>query len=258
MKNEKTLRSFTLLLVLFFGGTSAVAAEAGRTLVNAFGIAAPSTTTLIFGENPAGFSQIGGVNLQLAGRTDGGSGNSETKYYSGGLYAGNNVFGVGFFGDKSDASGSEASTLWGLGGGINSIAIGVNGVTTGGQNSTTTTQFGFLFGSRSPLTVGATVQSDATSLYDYGAGFGYDFTPGANFALDVKHYRVSGELSYAAGVRLASAALELQLGYKVVDKNDTNEDHIQAGLAFNMSQRFSFQYLYNHLLKHMLGVTVRF
>ena len=248
--------SFTLLLLLAFSGNPVRAAEAGRTLVNAFGIAAPSATTLILGENPAGFSQIGGVKLQLMGRTDGGDNNP--KIYSGGLYAGNNVFGVGIFGDKSDASGSEADTLWGIGGGIDTIAIGVNGKTTGGQNSTTTTQFGFLFGSRSMLSVGAVFQSDVGSTYDFGAGFGYDLTPGANFALDVKHRRANGELSYAAGVRLASAAMELQLGYKVLDSNATGEDHIQAGLAFNVTQMFSFQYLYNHLLKHMLGVTVRF
>ncbi len=248
------------LLLLSLSGNSARAAEAGRTLINGFGIASPSSTTLLFEENPAGFSQIGGIKLQLTGGTNGssGSGNTETKVYSGGLYAGNNVFGVGLASQKSDASGSEASTFWGLGGGFNSIAIGVSGETTGGQNSTTTTQFGLLFGSRSPLTIGATFQSDSASLYDFGAGFGYDFTPGANFTLDAKHKRVSGELSYAAGVRLASAALELQLGYKVLDSNATGEDHIQAGLAYNMSQMFSFQYLYNHLLKHMLGLTVRF
>ncbi|OQW51247.1 MAG: hypothetical protein A4S09_17625 [Proteobacteria bacterium SG_bin7] len=257
MKHEKTLASLTLLVLLFLG-TPIVAAEAGRTLVNAFGISAPSSTTLILGENPAGFSQIGGVKLQLMGRSVNGSGNTETKYYDGGLYAGNNVFGVGLFAEKSDQSGSEASTLWGLGGGINTVAIGVSGVTTGGQNSTTTTQFGLLFGSRNPLTVGATFYSDSGSTYDFGAGFGYDFTPGANFALDVKHKRISGEMAYAAGVRLASSALELQLGYRVLDNNDASEDHIQAGLAFNMTQTFSFQYLYNHFPKHMLGLTVRF
>lgn len=255
MKHEKTFWSFTLLLLLTCGN-SAKAAEAGRTLVNAFGIAAPSTTTLILGENPAGFSQIGGVNLQFLARTNGQS--TDPKVYDGGLYAGNNVFGVGIFAEKSDVSGSEMDTLWGLGGGINAIAIGVSGQTTGGQNSTTTTQFGLMFGGRSPLTVGATFHSDVASSYDFGAGVGYDMSPGANVALDVKHYRVSGELSYALGVRLASAALELQLGYKVLDKNNSAEDHIMAGLAYNFSRMLSFQYLYNHMLKHSLGLTVRF
>ncbi len=259
LKHEKTLWSFTLLLLLIVGHPT-YAAESGRTLVNAFGISAPSSTTLLLGyENPAGFSQLGGIKLQLlAGDTNNAV---NTRYYHGGIYAGNNVFGVGAMGRKytSDAGNQDTTDLlWGLGGGIDRIAIGVKGTTTGGDNSTTTSQFGFMFGTHSALTVGAIFQSDSQSSYDFGAGLGYDLTPGANFALDVLHYRVSGELSYAAGVRLASAALELSVGYKVMDKNNTGEEHVMAGLAFNMSQMFSVQYLYNHLLKHMLGVTVRF
>jgi hypothetical protein len=237
---------------------SAHAAEAGRTLVNAFGIAAPSTTTLILGENPAGFSQIGGFKLQFLGGTNNDTNN--TKYWDAGLYAGNNLFGVGLFAAKntSDSGDSETDVLWGLGGGIDTISIGVSGRTTGGQNSNTTSKFGLLFGSHSALTVGATFDSDSTGSYDFGAGFGYDFTPGANFALDAKHKRVTGEMSYATGLRLATASLELMLGYKVLDKNNDAEDHMMAGLAYNYSQMLSFQYLYNHLLKHMLGLTVRF
>lgn len=263
MKHEKTLRSFTLLLLLMFCincGVSAHAAEAGRTLVNAFGISAPSSTTLILGyENPAGFANLSGVKFQaLAGSDD--SANNR-KDYAAGLYAGNNIFGVGLAAKKytSDTGDQEDSDfVWGLGGGIDTVAIGVKGVTTGGQNSTTTTQFGLLFGSRSPLNVGVIFQSDSTSLYDFGGGVGYDISPGANVSLDVLHRRVTGELSYAGGIRLASADLELSVGYKVIDKNSTTEDHMMAGLAYNFSQMFSVQYLYNHWLKQMLGLTVRF
>ncbi len=258
MKHEKTVKSFTLLLLL--AGQTALATESGRTLVNAFGIAAPSTTTLFLGfENPAGFSNLSGVKLQVLGGTDNDANNR--RDYTAGVLAGNNVFGVGVAAQKYTADNGDQQDndlTWGLGGGIDSIAIGVKGVTTGGQNSTTTTKFGFLFGSRSPLNIGAIFQSDANSVHDFGAGVGYDVTPGANISLDAVHWRVTGEYSYAAGVRLASADFELGLGYKVMDKNSTTEDHMMAGLAYNMSQTFSFQYLYNHWLKHMLGLTVRF
>lgn len=253
------MNSYLCVAAVLFFLSDSFSAEAGRALPNALGIASPSISTLILGENPAGFSYLSGVKLQLLGQDNNDS--IHTRNYNGGLYAGTSNFGFGIATGKTktDTSESNPTTYWGLGGGIESVAIGANGSSTSnGSTTQTETQFGVLFGAKSALTIGGVFQSDVQSTYDWGAGFSYDLLPGANVAIDAKHKRSNGELAYAAGLRLASSEAELMLGYRVLDKNNSTEDHIIAGLSYFFNHSFGFQFMYNYTLKYLLGLTVRF
>ncbi len=255
----KPLSSLLVLLVAH----SVQAAQTGRLLPNAFGIAYPSTTTLLYGENPAGFANLSSFNVQAHVRSQ--NSNHDPLYNNLGLYYGNNSFGAGLSVLKqsgNNADTSLTSLYWGLGGGTGTFALGVGGKTTSseGTSSTNTTDIGILFGARSALTIGGVVYTDNTSTYDFGAGLAYDFSPNVNFAADMLHPRLTGgKTAYSLSIHMGADIGEMFLAFNVIDPNNSAEEHIAGGLALSFSNSWSLQFMYNSILaKYLLGLTVRF
>lgn len=241
---------------------SANAKEVGNILPNGFGVASPSVTTLLHGlENPAGAARVDSFKVQLLGYAN------ENDYnpmsYSGGLFFGNGSMGAGVAGTGragSNVSNSDTDFLWGLGIDLSNIGfvLGVKGITTGGDNSSTDTQWGILFGRRSFFKFGATVTSSENGRYDFGGGFSFDLAPNVNFSLDALHDRSDTQFSYAAGLHVSGNIGELLAGYKIIDSSNEDETHFYGGVALTYWQSLSIEFLYNYLSLYCLGLTFKF
>lgn len=247
--------------------------ETGHILSIGGGVASPSITSGLLGENPAGLAY--NTQNKLLGELAGGNSDFNPMGSGGLFYLGNGRVGGGLgiqtFNSQFGNNNSATTTLFSYGiaayiEGLN-VSFGASGSyvfqnsgggTTGNNNWGL--DLGLIYNPKGQVRLGATASSVIDGVDAIGVGIAADANEFATFALDASsdtHFH-GKTLKPAMGIHLMD--FQLTVGYGVaVDKDAPNwiRRGGSFGIGFRLTPMFQLQGYYNQLAKYYGALTIR-
>jgi hypothetical protein len=236
------------------------------------GIASPSVTSAL-GENPAGLSN--NQTSKILGQMAAGNDELNPLGYGGGFFFGNGSVGggVALQGFNNNTNGSTGSILllnWGLAAdipGLN-IAWGFTGTRTirksgevrgTGSGTTWCVDTGIIFNPKGDSRVGFTLFQVLDDIDAVGAGWAYDLSAWATFALDATYTTTAKTTVAKPALSIQLPGFQISSGYGVRVQGD-NWSWIRQGLSLGvgvpLGRTLGFQAYYNQLALYYGGLTI--
>lgn len=232
---------------------------------NGQGVSSPSFWGGLSGANPAGL--VNNTEFKLQGAAATSSDSIHHVQESGGAFAGNGQFGVGLqytnYNDGSSFGDSSHSIDFGLAGTVETLhtAFGLSGHAYNG-GGTGTYNAGALIDLAPAVRMGATLPDFTHTLQKFGAGFTYMADQMVDFVVDAGYnFKYSNGL-VKPGISIHTNIIQATIAYgfrftgtsddEVVTKNFT------GGLALKLMNNILIEYEYQSVLRHRLGLTLRF
>jgi hypothetical protein len=253
-------RAFLLLLAASLAAPLAAQARGsdGHELSIAGGIASPSLTTGIEGENPAGLVYVPHTLLQ--GSVSTGNDSWDPLTLGAGLYLGNGNVGGALGLTRSTTDNADFVAHVGLAAEISALnaALGVSAAHVLDSNGGWGVDAGLITKPDSDFRVGVTAFGVNDGVDAVAAGFATGVGSGATFALDGGWNPDSDAVVVKPGLGIQVSSIQLAVGYgfEVTDKK--GGAHIptdfSVGLGFKAAG-LSFETYYNQLARWYIGVS---
>jgi hypothetical protein len=256
---KSATRVSLLALLLPVGAQARGSGGDEHLLSTAGGIAAPSYSSGVEGENPAGLVYV--PNTLFHGSLSSGNDSFSPLGWGAGLYLGNGKVGGALGVAGSTASGSDPAAHLGLAATIDALssAVGVAAFRSFDGDGVEVNA-GFITKPGSDFRVGGTVFGINDGANSFAAGLATEVGSGATFAVDAGYNTDSEGLVVKPGLTIGVSGIRLGVGYGIDVKKGgapIGRD-FSAGLGIGVGSSTELQFYYNQLARWYGGLSYSF